>query len=246
MIYFYVKHLGSALVLIYLIVVPRQSLLKRLQELDASERRSAPRLGRHMVHPNDPAAQPRTRSQRAKPYKRPVRPDRSVIPLPPHVPHNDNAYMLAHPLPPRPSLLTRMTPNTDHLHLNTVSYIAPPPIPEGLNFKNEFKERLRKRLDAVQTRLQNLWNYPEYSALEPTLHTSLNQLGDKLDWLGDNIDTAVGWSAAQRQILLNGLAAFGPIDFSKPRKRYTTIVEKVVQVPAMGFFDNVPQEKKDE
>ena len=213
-----------------------------MSEIKREEKKLAPRLGLHLLHPQDPLAQPKPRAKRSAPYKLPVRPDRSVIPLV-EVPARDNEwyakYREQHPLPPRPS--PRPHPHADLLAAAQSASTSARPmssttIPAGLNFKNEVEERLHRRVKAVMTRLENLWNYPEYSHLDPLLFTKLNDLGDALEWISGHTEEIVGWKPTQRQIILNGLAAFGPISFTQPRKRYTDIVISCCEVWNLGFF----------
>ena len=132
--------------------MPRQTLLKRLGEIKRDERQSQPRLGKYLIHPQDPTVQPRPRQARRKPYQRPRAPDRSTIPLPSRIEMRDNIYMAAHPLPPRPAPTPRRQTFEDLLRTLSLDPLDPmspqnfrngmkvTEVPEGLDFKNEFKE----------------------------------------------------------------------------------------------------------
>ena len=103
---------------------------------------------------------------------------------------------------------------------------------------NELMGIFNCKLDATFKRVIVLFKDQYIHTLDPDRKNRLNHLGNKFEWLQNNLaNEAARIKPAEFQSLDWGFKKIGEVSFHSVRSRYSTIVDNILEVYNGGYFD---------
>ncbi|EJF63986.1 hypothetical protein DICSQDRAFT_55295, partial [Dichomitus squalens LYAD-421 SS1] len=88
-----------------------------------------------------------------------------------------------------------------------------------------------KRLQAIFHRKDQLLNIPHDQRL------ALQRIGDRLEWILDNIENGSSWTRSQQQNIDWFCKEFGKVKFSGLGQNFERVVKALVELERFGYLD---------
>ena len=108
---------------------------------------------------------------------------------------------------------------------------------------SELANVLDKQISAVIKRVNALFDErlePNFDALDVKYKEGLHKLGDKLDWISENVHIISKWGLGTRAPLNFALKSIGHISFSNLKDNYFEVVRELVEVVLAFYLHCIP------